>query len=58
MKIKLTKDLAIDPIHGCNKDRVFEVTEEHAGRGRKVCFVGDNGERCCAFSDEYELVQE
>lgn len=66
--IRLTRTLPIDGIHGCVMGREFDATYQNTfitddgvkrllpSRGTPVEFIGDNNERCVAFSDEYEVV--
>lgn len=60
MKIRLTIDLPINKNCGAFKGVVFTVTgkPKEISRGRLIYFIGKNGERCGAFSNEYEVVNE
>ena len=59
MKIKLTQDLPIDPNCGAVEGAVFEVLAiEDVGRGSMLYFIGVDGQRCGAYSREYEVVEE
>jgi len=58
MKIKLIKDLPINPIHGCVAGKEFDAEYQYDGfvRGRPVEFMS-NGVLCVAFSNEYKVIQ-
>ena len=63
MKIRLLIDLPVEKQHGCIKGRVFDVTRcdvnSTSRRGAaKWFFMGDTGEECAAFLQEFEVVQD
>lgn len=60
MKIRLTIDLPINKNCGAFKGVVFTVIgkPKEISRGRLIYFIGKNGERCGAFSNEYEVVKD
>jgi len=55
-RLRLTCDLPIHQKHGAFIGKEFDVLNIESGRGKKAWFVGAVGEKCAAFSNEYELV--
>lgn len=54
-KIRLLVDLPIATKHGAVKGAVFAVTRrDKIGRDRRIYFVGNAGEECAAYAEEYE----
>ena len=53
-QIRLLSSLPIGSEHGATEGRVFAVVRmDPPGRNRRVYFIGDAGEECAAFMNEY-----
>lgn len=57
MKIRLIRDVPIDPKHETFQGRIFEVTEQRASHG-EVWVKGATGEAVLIRRSEYEVIKE
>lgn len=59
MKIELIRDIPIDPKCGAVEGAIFDVIDEDPkGRGSLVYFIGDDGQKCAAYSYEYKVISK
>ena len=61
LKIKLLRDLPIEPHHGAKAGRIFDLLRSTGPMRRseaKFWFMGDAGEECAAFGFECEEIEE